>query len=138
MGGITAVVRRSSDRTLARVFSPRPARRLLVATIARLIPRRAPDNLDGCVQVDLVTPPTRRREKRVEPWAFEFRDGRARARRGEAQEPQLRVSVALPDFVRIAAGELDPMTLVFDRRIELKGSFALARRLSALSGSESL
>jgi hypothetical protein len=130
---MSSVVRRSSDQTLARVFARRPARRLLVATVVRFIPRRAPENLDGCVLVELVSPPTRRREKRSEPWVFEFSEGSARARRGEVSEPQLSVSVAVPDFVRIAAGQLDPMSLVFDKRIRMKGSFALARRLFALA-----
>ena len=136
MGGMAAVVRRSSDQTLARLFAARPARRLLVATIVRFIPRRAPANLDGAIQIELVRPATRRREKRVEQWVFEFSDGAASARPGEIDEPQLVVSVALPDFVRVAAGQLDPMTLVFERRIRLKGNFALARRVAALADGE--
>jgi putative sterol carrier protein len=41
----------------------------------------------------------------------------------------------VPVFVRIAAGDLDPMRAILDERLEVEGDFALAGRHDQMFGA---
>jgi hypothetical protein len=58
-----------------------------------------------------------------------FRDGRCRARRGVVAEPDLTLELAIADLLRLAAGEIDGMSLVFAGRLRISGDLDLAFRL---------
>jgi putative sterol carrier protein len=64
-------------------------------------------------------------------------DGHASARPGGSPEPALTVRFNLADFVRIAAGLLDPAAPLLAGRASLQGDFALAARLPEMFGAPS-
>jgi hypothetical protein len=58
-----------------------------------------------------------------------FRDGRCRARRGVVAEPDLTLELAIADLLRLAAGQIDGLSLVFTGRLRISGDLDLAFRL---------
>ena len=59
---------------------------------------------------------------------------RASARPGRADDPRLKLSVPLADFVRMAARDLDPGKALMTGRLVLEGDFAIAARLGEMFG----
>jgi putative sterol carrier protein len=49
----------------------------------------------------------------------------------------LKVKMSLPDFVRLAGRDLDPVKAVLTGRLELEGDFAVAMRLGEMFGQPS-
>jgi putative sterol carrier protein len=70
-------------------------------------------------------------------WTIEVADGHATARPGAAADAALTVSFQLADFVRIAAGTIDPAAPMLEGRAALHGDFALAARLPEMFGAPS-
>ena len=64
------------------------------------------------------------------------RDG-ARARAGGAPGPDLTIRLGVADFLRVAAGELDPAKALLSGRLDLEGDFTVAMRLAAMFGQGS-
>ena len=58
-----------------------------------------------------------------------FTDGRCRAVRGVVAAPDLMLELAIADLLRLAAGEIDGMSLVFAGRLRVNGDLDLAFRL---------
>ena len=61
----------------------------------------------------------------------------AAAQPRHVDDPAMTVRASLPDFCRLIAEELDPVTAVYDRRIRIEGDFVLALRLAELFGGAS-
>jgi hypothetical protein len=70
-------------------------------------------------------------------WTVEVLDGLAVARPGAAGDAKLTVRFGLADFVRIAAGTIDPATPLLQDRASFDGDFALAARLPEMFGAPS-
>jgi putative sterol carrier protein len=51
-----------------------------------------------------------------------------------ALEPALTISLTLADFLRLSTGEVDPVALVMDERMQLQGDFMVAAKLGAMFG----
>ena len=68
---------------------------------------------------------SRRARCRWRPWTV---------RPGPATAPALTLKMALADFVRMAAGELDSGKALLTGRLDLEGDFSLARRLGEMFG----
>jgi hypothetical protein len=69
----------------------------------------------------------------VDIYELEFDDGRCRTRRGAGGgAPQLTITLDAAEFVRLAAGNLNPMQAYFGGRIILGGDIMLAAKLEAL------
>jgi hypothetical protein len=64
-------------------------------------------------------------------------DGHATARPGASADAALRLRFDLADFVRIAAGTLDPAVPLMADRASFDGDFALAARLPEMFGAPS-
>lgn len=56
-------------------------------------------------------------------------DGTCRTRRGEAGDPDTTLTVDLPRFARIAAGQASGVKLLLTRKLRASGDINLARRL---------
>ena len=70
-------------------------------------------------------------------WTIEVTDGHASARSGSVSDPALTVHFHLADFVRIAAGTLDPAVPLLEDRASFEGDFTLAVRLPEMFGAPS-
>lgn len=123
-------VRDGSDRRLERVLGSRAALRLLFAAIARRFDPVAAQGFAGELQLDLRT-----HAGAVRRWTIAVTGDRARARPGSATAPALTVKAGLADFLRIAAGELDPGRALLDGRLDAEGDFALLTRAGAMFGA---
>jgi alkanesulfonate monooxygenase SsuD/methylene tetrahydromethanopterin reductase-like flavin-dependent oxidoreductase (luciferase family)/putative sterol carrier protein len=127
-----AFVRRGDDRKLERIAGSAAGLRMLFAAMTqRFDPERA-GGFEGEVQYDLRTAGGRTRS-----WTVEIRGTRATARPGIARDPQLTMRLALTDFLRIAAQELDAGAALLSGRLDLEGDFALATRLGEMFGQPS-
>lgn len=121
----------SDDARLERTVGSTLGLRGLFAAMERQFdPRRAGD-FAGVIQYDL------RVGAEVRSWSVAVGDGAASARPGASDDPQLRLALALADFARIAAGELDPVSAVLTGRLELHGDFGVAMRLGEMFGQGS-
>jgi putative sterol carrier protein len=73
----------------------------------------------------------------VRSWTVTIEDGQARARPGASSDAKLTITVAVADFVRIAAQDLDPVKAVLTGRMELAGDFGVALKLGEMFGQAS-
>jgi hypothetical protein len=62
-------------------------------------------------------------------WTIEVADGHAGVHPGGADDPALTIRYGLADFVRVAAGLVDPAVPLLEDRASISGDLALAARL---------
>jgi len=70
-------------------------------------------------------------------WTIAVSDGHAAASAGGTDDAALIVRFRLADFVRIAAGKMDPAAPLLENRASFEGDFALAARLPEMFGAPS-
>lgn len=133
----TAFVARADDRRLERtVGTGAGLRALFGAMVQRYVPGSA-DGFAGALRCEL-----RRADGTVRAWTVEIDGVHARARAsagsGDGAAPRLTLRLPVADFVRLAAGELEPARAVFTGRLELEGDLDVAPRLGELFGREAL
>jgi SCP-2 sterol transfer family len=68
------------------------------------------------------------------PWTVRLAGDLALARRGEAPNPLVVLSLDIRDFLLLAAGRADPADLMAARRLQLEGNGLLAARLGSMFG----
>ncbi|HEV3130070.1 MAG TPA: SCP2 sterol-binding domain-containing protein, partial [Solirubrobacteraceae bacterium] len=64
-------------------------------------------------------------------------DGHASARPGGTSDPKLKLRLQLADFVRVAAGLVDPAVPLLEGRASFEGDFALVAKLPEMFGAPS-
>lgn len=116
-----AISARVGDRVLERSLGHRWGLNLIFQAMAsRFVPAAA----EGFVgEIAYVRP----RSVRITP---------ATALPSAEPEPDaaLTVSLGLADFLRLTTGEVDPVALVMDQRMQLRGDFMLASKLGPMFG----
>ena len=131
------LARMVADRTDAEVerrFGSGIVQRAMFTGMARSFEPEAAGGFQGRVVYELARPATRAQPTR---WTIEVTDGRAIARPGQAAAPALTVRFRLADFVRVAAGTLDPAAPLLEDRASFEGDFSLAVRLPEMFGAPS-
>ena len=124
-----AFVRRSDDRRLERTAGSDRGLRVVFLAMAHAYEPDQAHGFAGDLQYDL-----RRADGRVVHWTVRLDAQRATVRPGPATAPALTLKMALADFVRMAAGELDSGKALLTGRLDLEGDFSLARRLGEMFG----
>jgi putative sterol carrier protein len=124
-----AFVRRASDGRLERTVGSDVGLRLLFAAMARAYEPDEGQGFAGEIQYELT-----RAGARMVPWTVHVEGDRATARPGRAAAPALTLTIGIPDFLRMAAGELDAGRALLTGRLDLAGDFALAQRLAQMFG----
>jgi hypothetical protein len=116
----------AEDAQLERRFGSAFAQRALFVGMARSFAPEAAAGFQGSLVCELARPATA-----GEPllWTIEVVDGRASARPGTTPDPALTVRFPLGDFLRVAAGLLDPAVPLLEDRATLEGDLAVAARL---------
>jgi len=129
---LRAFVGRSDDRRLERTIgSARGLRAVFAAMVSRFDPEAA-QGFTGDLRYEL-----RGADGRLRTWTVSCRlDGAAAAPRAQA-DPAVTIKLALADFVRLAAGDLDPGKALLTGRLDLEGDFAVATRLGEMFGAPS-
>jgi putative sterol carrier protein len=125
------VLKRMSERQVERRFGSRVALRAIFGGMARSFEPDAARGFEGCLQYELTRLATGR-EPAV--WTIEISGRRARARPGPSADPKLKLRLHLADFMKVAAGELDPAIPMLQGRGNVQGSLDLAMRLPAMFG----
>lgn len=129
---ISFLVRGASDRRLERTVGSRAGLALVFGVMARrFVPEKA-DGFAGVIQYRLCAA-----DGGVRGWTVEVEGRRARARRGMAADPRVTLSLALADFARLAAGELDPGKALLTGRLDVEGDVSVAVRLGEMFGASS-
>jgi alkanesulfonate monooxygenase SsuD/methylene tetrahydromethanopterin reductase-like flavin-dependent oxidoreductase (luciferase family) len=124
-----AFVRRADDRRLERTVGSDAGLRLLFGAMAQqFVPEKA-QGFEGDVQYDL-----RASDGSVRTWTVHIAGDRASVRPGAATDPALTLRIAVADFVRVAARDLDPGKALLTGRLDLEGDFGLAARLGEMFG----
>jgi hypothetical protein len=131
MGGfavtvLRALVRRASDSRLERLFGLATVQHAIFAAMARRFDAGAAAGFEGEVVYELRRPESSRPPRL---WTLEVLGGRATARPVGAPCPALTIRLRLADFVRIAAGTLDPALPLLRDRGSITGDLALAARM---------
>jgi alkanesulfonate monooxygenase SsuD/methylene tetrahydromethanopterin reductase-like flavin-dependent oxidoreductase (luciferase family) len=124
----------ASDAQLERRFGSSLVQRVLFRAMARSFKPEAAGGFQGSLACELSRPATGR-----EPltWTIHVVDGVASARPGEAEHPVLTVRFQLADFLRMAAGTLDPAIPMLENRAGFDGDLGLAARLPEMFGAAS-
>jgi alkanesulfonate monooxygenase SsuD/methylene tetrahydromethanopterin reductase-like flavin-dependent oxidoreductase (luciferase family) len=136
--GATKVLARlvdgATDEQVERRFSSPLAQRAMFTGMARSFAPEHAAGFHGRLVYELARPATGQPPSR---WTIEVLDGHAAARPGAAAEAALTVRFTLADFVRIAAGTIDPAEPLLANRASFDGDFALAARLPEMFGAPS-
>jgi len=121
-------VRASDERRLERTIGSGLGLRVMFGGMAqRFVPARAA-GFTGDLQYEL------RSSTGIRPWVVSVGPDRATARAGRSHQPAVTLRLAVADFARLAARELDPMQAIMEGRLELDGDFSVAARLGEMFG----
>lgn len=129
---LAKVIGGAGDAKLERRFGSQVAQRVMFTAMARRFRPEAAGRFQGAIAYELTRPATGAPPIR---WTVQVAGGRARARPGGAEDAKLTLGFQLADFIRIAAGELDPVVPVLQGRATVKGDFGLAARLPQMFGA---
>lgn len=132
LSALAALLRRWSPAQIERRLGSRSGQRAIFAIVARSFVPEAANGFQGCLAYQLTFPATRRPPA---VWSLEVAEGRARARRGPCRDPALTVTLQLADFLRVGAGELDPVVPILQGRGTVSGPLELAMRIPEMFGA---
>ena len=125
-------VKRSSDRRLERTIGSPRGLRLVFAQMARAYRPERADGWTGDIRYELT-----RSDGTTHTWTVTCEPSAAHARDSAAPQPDLTIKLSVADFLRVAAGDLDPAKALLSGRLDLEGDFAVAMRLAAMFGQAS-
>jgi hypothetical protein len=129
---LARAVARADDAKLERRFGSRSAQRLMFGAMALAFEPAAAEGFEGSLGYELTRPATGGAPSH---WVVEVSARRARARPGAAADAALQLRLTVSDFVRIAAGAIDPATPLLQNRASFKGDLGLAARLPEMFGA---
>jgi alkanesulfonate monooxygenase SsuD/methylene tetrahydromethanopterin reductase-like flavin-dependent oxidoreductase (luciferase family) len=124
----------ADDASLERRFGSKLVQRAMFSAMAASFEPDAAGGFEGRLVYELGRPATGAPATR---WTIEVLDGRAVARPGGSPDPALTVRFQLSDFVRVAAGTIDPAVPLLRDRASFEGDFSLAAKLPEMFGAPS-
>jgi alkanesulfonate monooxygenase SsuD/methylene tetrahydromethanopterin reductase-like flavin-dependent oxidoreductase (luciferase family) len=126
-----AFVRRSDDRRLERTAGSAQGLKLIFGAMqSQFVPDKA-GGFVGDIGYEL-----KAADGSVRSWTVAISADGAQSRAGRG-DPRLTIKLALADFIRLAAGDLDAGKALLDGRMDLEGDFSLAARLGEMFGQPS-
>ncbi len=124
----------ADDATIERRFGSRIVQRAMFSAMAASFEPEAASGFEGRLVYEIDRPAT---GAPPSCWTIEVLDGRAVARPGAGRDPALRIRFPLSDFVRVAAGTIDPAVPLLRDRASFEGDFSLAAKLPEMFGAPS-
>jgi alkanesulfonate monooxygenase SsuD/methylene tetrahydromethanopterin reductase-like flavin-dependent oxidoreductase (luciferase family) len=124
----------ADDAELERRFGSKIAQHAMFGAMTRSFEPDAAAGFQGRLVYELSQPAT---GAATATWTIEVSDGHATATPGRSRDAALTLSFRLADFVRIAAGTIDPAAPLLEGRASFVGDFALAARLPEMFGAPS-
>jgi predicted lipid carrier protein YhbT len=134
---VNRLVRDKTDEELEKRFGSTRVQKLIFGAMARGFRPDLADGFEGAISFELARHSATSGFPDVDAWTVVVRGDDATAQPGYVDAPAMTVRASLPDFCRLIAEELDPVTAVYDRRIRIEGDFVLALRLAELFGGVS-
>ncbi len=131
---LARAVRDATDDQVERRFGSPLAQRVMFVGMARQFEPEAAGGFQGRIVYQLGRPAT---GGDTISWTIEILDGRATAQPGAAGDRALTLRFQLSDFVRIAAGTIDPAVPLLTNRASFEGDFGVAARLPEMFGAPS-
>jgi ketosteroid isomerase-like protein len=123
-----ALVRRRTDRQLERLFDSGPALRTIFKRMEQVFEPAKAGDFSGEIQYELLG------RAEVKKWVVRVDSDRVTVRAGEAAAPNVRVSMGLALFIRIAARQVHPAKAFREGGLEIGGNFEAAARIGAMFG----
>jgi hypothetical protein len=132
---LSKMVADATDEELEERFQSRPVQRaLFTAAAMTFVPEKA-YGFQGTIAYELTCGPDLSGcVREPDHWTITITGDKATARRGKASSPAVSVRIGLADFVRVAAGEMNPVKAMLAGRIEVEGDVAVAGRLVEMFG----
>jgi alkanesulfonate monooxygenase SsuD/methylene tetrahydromethanopterin reductase-like flavin-dependent oxidoreductase (luciferase family) len=124
-----AFVHGRTDEQLDRFMGAGPGLRLIFKGMESAFVPEAARGFEGEIFYDLHA------SRGAQPWTLSVDASRAVAEPRVASSPAVTLRADVAVFVRIAAGDLDPMRAMLDERLVVEGDLALAGRLDAMFGA---
>jgi alkanesulfonate monooxygenase SsuD/methylene tetrahydromethanopterin reductase-like flavin-dependent oxidoreductase (luciferase family) len=124
----------ASDEQVEKRFASPLAQRALFTGMARSFRADRADGFEGRLVYELARPATGQPPAK---WTIHVHDGRASAHQGGDNGAKLTIRFTMADFVRIAAGKIDPAEPLLANRASFEGDFALAAKLPEMFGAPS-
>jgi putative sterol carrier protein len=123
------LVSRMSDRMLEQTIGRRAGLTVIFRTMAGEFVPDAAEGFCGEIAYELTGQDgvLRSRTRRITTTA-------AMPVAARATDPALTIKLGLADFVRLSAGEVDPVTLLMGERMALEGDFMLAAKVGPMFG----
>jgi alkanesulfonate monooxygenase SsuD/methylene tetrahydromethanopterin reductase-like flavin-dependent oxidoreductase (luciferase family)/putative sterol carrier protein len=123
-------VKSRSDDQLDRLMSTGPGLRVIFKGMeSAFVPEKA-GGFRGEILYEL------RSTDGIRRWTLSIDGERAVAEARNAAAPAVTVRAAVPVFVRVATGELDPAKAMLEGKLEVEGDFALVGRLGEMFGAD--
>ena len=132
---ISKMVKDATDKDLNDRFGSRAIQRALFTAIAMSFDPEKAYGFEGTISYELTKPPDAK-GMLPEPdrWMIKIAGDKATARRGHPKEPSVSLRMSLADFVRVVAGEMNPIGAVLDGVAEVDGDMTAASRLVEMFG----
>ena len=134
---VNRLVREKTDEELEKRFGSARVQKMIFTAMARGFRPDLANGFEGNIGFELARYSATSGFPDVDAWTIVVRGDDATAQPGSVDAPAMTVRASLPDFCRLIAEELDPVTAVYDRRIRIEGDFLLALRLAELFGGAS-
>lgn len=68
-------------------------------------------------------------DREPDHWTLEIRDGKAKAWRGEAADPDVHIRMAVADYAKVVLGQMSPVLAMIEGKAEAEGDLTVAARL---------
>jgi len=132
---LSKIVKNASDEDLIDRFRSRAVQRaLFTATAMSFVPDQA-FGFEGTIAYELTAiADASGCIPEADRWTITVSGGKAVARRGKPASPDVSVRIGLADFVRIVAGEINPIGAMLGGLTEVEGDLAVASRLVDMFG----
>jgi alkanesulfonate monooxygenase SsuD/methylene tetrahydromethanopterin reductase-like flavin-dependent oxidoreductase (luciferase family) len=129
---LARLVRGASDEQLERRFGSEIAQRIVFAGMASQFEPKFAGGFEGDIVYELTHDGAGRERSR---WTVRVQDDSAVALPGVNGPPAILFRLSLPDFVRLAAEEMDPQELLFSGRFDVEGDLSLVTRVPEMFGA---
>lgn len=128
-----------SDRQLQRLFGSSAAQRVIFTAMARQFNPEMAFGFKGDIVYELTDHSDNGGTPDASRWRLKIDERKASASRanGRAADPAVTVKIAVPDFARVIAGEVDPLAMMLEDRMEVAGDLTVASRMIEMFGGPS-
>ncbi|MHB8682446.1 MAG: BTAD domain-containing putative transcriptional regulator [Acidimicrobiales bacterium] len=133
--GVARWTEGQSDDALQHRFSSAAAQRTLFSVVARSFQPSLAFGFSGSIVFELQPPADELDASAADWWTIEVKGRKATAHRGRTAGAATVVHCGVPDFVRLASGELHPARALLSGRATVEGDVVLALRIPDMFGA---